>query len=192
MRETTKDFITRTFIDMLDEMPFNKITVRGIVERCGINRNTFYYHFKDIPDLMETAWKKWINEIINANFHYGSPIDCISPLVSHVSGHKRALLHLYRSVNREEFTATLELFSSYVVDQYFDSIPAELTAAADERDLLLLKRYYKCLIVGALLDWLEAKMSYDLLSAVSRLCELMDGNAESALLRSGGGHSHGF
>lgn len=186
MRETTKELIVSNFLDMLDVMPFNKITVRGIVERCDMNRNTFYYHFKDIPDLMETAWKNWIDKIISANFHYGSPIDCISPLVSYASEHKRAILNLYRSMNRESVIAGLDRFASYVVNQYFDGIPTELTGAVRERDMVILRRYYKCLMVGALLDWMNAKMSYDLLSAASRLYELLDGSTESAFMRSAG------
>ena len=46
----TKEIIAKTFTELLDEKPMSKITVKDIVERCGVNRNTFYYHFKDIPD----------------------------------------------------------------------------------------------------------------------------------------------
>ena len=49
----TKEIIAKTFTELLDEKPMSKITVKDIVERCGVNRNTFYYHFKDIYDLVE-------------------------------------------------------------------------------------------------------------------------------------------
>ena len=42
----TKEIIAKTFTELLDEKPMSKITVKDIVERCGVNRNTFYYHFK--------------------------------------------------------------------------------------------------------------------------------------------------
>lgn len=48
----TKEIIAKTFTELLDEKPMSKITVKDIVERCGVNRNTFYYHFKDIPDVV--------------------------------------------------------------------------------------------------------------------------------------------
>lgn len=41
----TKDIIARTLIELLDEKPMSKVTVKDIVERCGVNRNTFYYSF---------------------------------------------------------------------------------------------------------------------------------------------------
>ena len=49
----TKAAIKATFISLLNKKPLNKITVKEIVEECGINRNSFYYHFDDIPSLLE-------------------------------------------------------------------------------------------------------------------------------------------
>lgn len=49
----TKETIIDAFWQLLEEKPFNKITVQNIVERCHLNRNTFYYHFQDIPNLAE-------------------------------------------------------------------------------------------------------------------------------------------
>ena len=46
----TKEIIARTFTELLDEKPMSKITVNDIVEHCWVNRNTFYYHFRDIPE----------------------------------------------------------------------------------------------------------------------------------------------
>ena len=40
----TKEIIARTFTELLEEKSMAKITVKDIVERCGVNRNTFYYH----------------------------------------------------------------------------------------------------------------------------------------------------
>ena len=54
----TKEIIARTFTELLEEKSMAKITVKDIVERCGVNRNTFYYHFRDIPDVVEFILKK--------------------------------------------------------------------------------------------------------------------------------------
>ena len=45
----TKRAIRASFLKLLNERPLNKITVKDIVEDCGINRNSFYYHYPDIP-----------------------------------------------------------------------------------------------------------------------------------------------
>ena len=53
----TKEAIVNAFWELLEEKPYNKITVKDIVDRCQINRNTFYYHFHDIPELLESIIK---------------------------------------------------------------------------------------------------------------------------------------
>lgn len=42
----TKEIIRDAFWELLEEKPYNKITVQDIVNRCQVNRNTFYYHFR--------------------------------------------------------------------------------------------------------------------------------------------------
>ena len=59
MPNFTKKAIKETFIELLDERPLNKITVKDIVEACGINRNSFYYHFEDLPALVEERRRDW-------------------------------------------------------------------------------------------------------------------------------------
>ena len=44
MSSFTKEVIIKTLFELLNEKPLAKITVKDIVERCGVNRNTFYYH----------------------------------------------------------------------------------------------------------------------------------------------------
>ena len=51
MSAYTKQAIKNSFLKLLNERPLSRVTVKAIVEDCGINRNTFYYHFADIPSL---------------------------------------------------------------------------------------------------------------------------------------------
>ena len=53
MADFTKKAIRDSFLKLLAERPLKQISVRDIVEGCGINRNTFYYHYQDIPQLLE-------------------------------------------------------------------------------------------------------------------------------------------
>ena len=43
----TKNAIRRSFIELLAERPFDKISVRDIAERSEVTRNTFYYYYTD-------------------------------------------------------------------------------------------------------------------------------------------------
>ncbi len=64
MANFTKQAIKAAFLELLDEKPLNKISVRDIVERCGINRNSFYYHFQDSPSLLGEIIVERTNELM--------------------------------------------------------------------------------------------------------------------------------
>ena len=53
MSEVTKRALEQSLKNLLSKKPITRITINDIAEDCGINRMTFYYHFKDIYDLVE-------------------------------------------------------------------------------------------------------------------------------------------
>ncbi|MRN53898.1 TetR/AcrR family transcriptional regulator [Paenibacillus monticola] len=59
----TLQLIRDAFIDLLQEIEFEKITVNRIAERATINRATFYLHYRDIPDMLERMANQMIDEI---------------------------------------------------------------------------------------------------------------------------------
>ena len=180
----TKDAIVDAFGELLTERPLNKITVKDIVDRCGINRNTFYYHFEGIPSLMEQTVKYMTDQIIQAHSKFGSPMDCIAPFVQYCTDHKKAILHIYRSVQREVFLTYLDRAAMYTVSQYVEATTAGLFSSESQtKETKLLIRYYKCTLVGSLLDWLDAGMEYDLMAAAESLCELFAGFGKQAFLK---------
>ena len=61
MSEITKKALAESLKKLLSKNKLNKITIKEITEDCGVNRQTFYYHFKDIYDLLEWIYK---NEVI--------------------------------------------------------------------------------------------------------------------------------
>lgn len=177
----TKNAIIEAFWQLLEKKPYNKITVKDIVDSCEINRNTFYYHFHDIPELLEDTIKKDADDIIQTNHNFNSPIDCFTILVQHCITHQKAILHIYCSVQREVFLNELDRICLYTVTQYIDTITADLAISPDDKKLLI--RFYKCALVGILLDWLNEGMNYDLLKSCSRICNLLAGSGTQALLK---------
>ena len=67
MSKFTKQAIIDTFIKMLEVKSLDKITVKELVKECGINRNTFYYYYKDIYDLLEDIFIQESSRIISEN-----------------------------------------------------------------------------------------------------------------------------
>ena len=52
MASFTKMAIMKVFGDLASSKPVDKITVKDITDRCGISRNTFYYHYQDIYQVL--------------------------------------------------------------------------------------------------------------------------------------------
>lgn len=166
----TKDLIIQSFLALLEEKPFQQITVRDIVERCGINRNTFYYHFQDIPSLLEQILVERIDYLIAEHCHLGSLKDCISVTVQYFTANRAAVLHVYRSLPREVFQSHLDRLLLYLVTEYIGNIAASIPISPEDHALII--RYFKCVLVGIFLDWLDHGMEYDLQADSLRICRL--------------------
>lgn len=48
----TKRALGAAFKELMEEVPFKKISISDICEKCHMNRKSFYYHFKDKYDLV--------------------------------------------------------------------------------------------------------------------------------------------
>ena len=157
MPNFTKKAIKETFIELLDERPLNKITVKDIVEACGINRNSFYYHYQDLPALLEEVIAERVQALMSDHPTIDSIEDSFDAALDFVLDHKRAVLHIFNSLSRDVFERYLIDVCRYVETTYID------TAFADqepERKQILI-RYHKCACFGHIIDWLNTGMKDD-------------------------------
>lgn len=170
-----KEAIEETFLALLDEKPYNKITVKDIVDRCGVNRNTFYYHFHDIPSLLEEIMTDRIDALIQQHCRPGSLVECMSVTTEYFLKNKKAVMHLYKYIPRDVFVENLDRLSLYLVEEYITNVTASMDIRQEDRDLIV--RFFKCMMVGVFLDWFESGMRYDLLGNTIRLYELQEDSA---------------
>lgn len=177
----TKQALNETFWQLLEEMPYSRITVKEIVDRCQVNRNTFYYHYQDISALAEATMQAWVNEIVEDHFNFGNPQDCLVPLVEGCIARKKAILHIYRSVQREVFLSHLSSLIGHAVGVYAEGVKD--TLGADLETLPVLCHFYKCVGMGLVLDWLDQNMRYDMPEFLETICGLLQGFTQNALLR---------
>ena len=63
MSEITKKALATSLKKLLSKKELSKITISNITNDCGVNRQTFYYHFKDVYDLLEWIY---LNEVIQS------------------------------------------------------------------------------------------------------------------------------
>ncbi len=167
MANFTCKAIKQTFITLLEERPLSEITVKDIVEKCGINRNSFYYHFQDLPTLLEEIIKEEAEGFIHSYPSVSSIVECFDAMIKFASKNKKAIMHIYRSVSREAFERHLMSVSEYFVQQYMD------TALKDEeisdKNKQTIVRYYKCVCFGLIIDWLNNGMQEEHAQSVRRM-----------------------
>ena len=97
MAQTTKRTIQITFLQLLEKQSMDKVTVRDIVEECGINRNTFYYYYKDIYDLLEDVFKEELKRLESIENNVTDWKITLEYTTKIVLEHKKAIENVYLS-----------------------------------------------------------------------------------------------
>lgn len=170
MSNFTEKAIKETFISLLDERPLNEITVKDIVETCGISRNSFYYHFSDLPELIEEIVKEEADEMIQKHHSISSMTECFNAVVEFASHRKRAIMHIYRSVNRDVFERHLMNISEYFVGLYIHTALAQEDISDEVKKSII--DYYKCVCFGLVLNWLASGMPEAQVTSIRKIFEL--------------------
>ena len=143
----TKEIIARTFTELLEEKSMAKITVKDIVERCGVNRNTFYYHFRDIPDVVEFILKKKWDEILEAPQEKTSILECMEEMASLVRDNRKLMLNVYKSVKRDTFLVYMNEIATYIITEYFKKNLDKFDLNRDEISILIKYYFYFFIIL---------------------------------------------
>ena len=102
MAQFTQKAIVESLIKLLNERPLDKITIKDIVEDCGINRNTFYYHFEDIPSLVKQILNAEAEKVLLKQETVVSWEEGFIEGAQFALQNKKVVYHIYNSVRREE------------------------------------------------------------------------------------------
>ena len=181
MPNFTKNAIKQAFIRLLDERPLKQITVKDIVEECGINRNSFYYHFADIPSLTEEIIMEEATQIIESYPNIDSIETCLTALTEFAHQNKRAIFHIYHSVNREMYEHYLWEVCEAVVTTYVDTLLRTHPISGDDRRVII--QFYKCTFFGLTTEWIRTGMHADIEQDLHRIFEMRKGIAEEVIAR---------
>ncbi len=170
MPNFTKQAIKASFMKLLNEFPLNKISVRSIVEDCGINRNSFYYHFQDIPDLIAEIIKDETDALVEKYPTIGSLDECVNLAFQFALQNKKAVLHIYNSVNRDIYERYTMQLCEYVVSKYIDTLFKE--DDLDEYEKKTAICFFKCELFGLTFEWIEKGMRDDAIEEIYHITEL--------------------
>lgn len=167
---TTKAIKT-AFLVLLEKQPLSKITVKNIVDECGINRNSFYYHFQDIPTLLEEVIKDEADYLINALPPTFTLEDSISCILNRIEEEKKIVSNIWHSSNREMYELHLMTICEYVARKYVENKKSTIHLSEKEADFYI--DFLKCEFFGLIINWIHENMSYSISSYTLELCENM-------------------
>ena len=177
MSNLTKEAIKNSFLKLLNERPLTRITVREIAADCGINRNSFYYHYHDIPEMMEEIVKDEATALIAAYPDISSLEECVEAVFSFVLENRRAINHIYHSVRREVFEQYLMRICDYTVTAWFDAASegegSGLKTEGPDRSMVI--RFIRYELFGACIDFMNEGMPPEAIEEAKKLLGLAVG-----------------
>ena len=179
MAQTTKRALEASLKKLLLRKPLNKITINDITEDCGVNRMTFYYHFKDIYDLVDWILVEDATEALEGHQDYETWSDAFRDMLEKVQANRVLVLNVYRSISREQ----VERYLYRMVQQLVFAVVEEQAAGIPvaERDKRFIADFYKYAFVGIMLDWVRDGMQEDPKRIVERISLLIEGDIVRAL-----------
>lgn len=182
MSQLTKKAIIEAFVKLLNERPLDKIKVKDIVEECGINRNTFYYHFQDIPSLIEEIMREEVNRVLAEQKQSATWEEGFIQATEFALKNKKAIYHIYKSVSRDVVERYLNAIAEDVMTRFVEQMTEDLSPEEDDKKLVI--HFYKAALVGMTLDWIEAGMKYDTEKLIRRVGYLFEGSIYTSLEKS--------
>lgn len=181
MSQVTKRALEQSLKNLLLKKPLTKITVGDITDDCGINRMTFYYHFKDIYDLVEWSCLEDAKRALEEKKTYDTWQQGLLQIFKAVQENKPFILNVYRCVHREQ----VEKYLQPLVDQLLLNVINEEAAGITVRDedKQFIAQVYSYMFIGLMLDWIKDNMRENPKQIVEKLSKLIKGSVSVALSR---------
>jgi AcrR family transcriptional regulator len=161
----TKERIKEAFVELISEVGLNKITVSGLAKKADINRGTFYLHYKDVEDLLESLQKELIDDLKS----YADQLDpteimkdhtafdpLLTQIISSFADHAALIIALTGPQGDPSFLITWEQIVANVVLRKFSEVPKEnhYTPIAPNYLATIISSVY----TGVVLEWIDQGM----------------------------------
>ena len=185
MSRYTEKLIMQTFGEMLDEMPFDKITVSALTRRSDISHNTFYYHYSDIYDLLEVWIRRELEPFLSESSDYPDWDSAMTAMLRHWQADERRIYHVFESLSR----AQMEGHVYEQAEQFFlRQIRSQPDAARlNENQLRRIADFARYMFFGFLMHFPWNKMKDDVDVSVHDLSVLLSSFVTHAVEDAGAG-----
>lgn len=177
----TKKKLALSLQQLLSKKTLNHITIQNITETCGVNRQTFYYHFKDIYDLLEWLFHLETERALSGMDPTQTWQQGFSQLLQYACENKTFVYNVYHSLGREP----LERYLYHVIENLLMGVLSHLShdLNVSQSDKQFIADFYKYAFVGLMLEWIRGNMKEAPDQIIARLSRMITGDLRRALLR---------
>lgn len=181
MSQVTKRALEQSLKNLLLKKPLNKITVADIADDCGINRMTFYYHFKDIYDLVEWSCLEDAKRALDEKKTYDTWQQGLLQIFEAVQENKPFIMNVYRCVHAEQVEKYLQPLVDGLLIGVLDEESRGMTIRDEDKQFIA--QVYSYIFIGLMLDWIKDNMRENPRQIVERLARLIKGSMAAAVAR---------
>lgn len=151
----TKKLLSGALKKAMKGKPLSKITVSMIVSECGVNRNTFYYHFDDIYDLLKWTLEQEAVEVVKNFDLLVNPEEAISFIIDYVDANNHIINCAYDSMGRAEMKRFFAADFYDMIRSIIDRVSAEIGAVVEDDFKDFLTSFYTEALAGMLIKYFQ-------------------------------------
>ena len=181
MSQVTKRALEQSLKNLLLKKPLTKITINDIAEDCGISRMTFYYHFKDIYDLVEWVCLEDAKRALDNKKTHDTWQQGLLQIFYAVRENKPFVMNVYHCVDK----AQVEKYLRPLTDDLLMGVIEEESQGKTIRqeDKQFVAQVYSYVFIGLMLDWIRDDMKQDPEVLVKKLAAVLQNAFAEALDR---------
>lgn len=157
----TKRALAESLKKLMRAKPFSKITVTEIVNDCGVNRKTFYYHFEDIYALLRWIFEEEAVNIIRKFYLLNDYDEAMEFIYEYISENKDLLRNAYDAFGSVELSSFFHMSFVGLNESLIESVEQKMHKRLPERTREYLCEFLTEASAGLLLNIISGNMHFD-------------------------------
>jgi probable dihydroxyacetone kinase regulator len=161
MKQHAKTAIINSFKDLLNKHSLDKVTVKEICEHCDVNRQTFYYYYTDILDILEFIIFEELSVEIAQNRTFDTWEGGFLTTMNYFKRNSKMIMHVYHSSYWTEANAFFINFSNKLLDAVVEECANKMEVKLQDKDHIFIVNFYRHVFNGLMIDWVSEGMEED-------------------------------
>lgn len=157
----TKKLLASSLKKLMEHKTFSKISVTEIINDCGLNRKTFYYHFEDVQALLKWMLEQETFEMIRNFDLVLDSEEALEFMLDYVEDNKHILNCVYDSIGRDELKRFFFNDFKDITMKLIDEVELRLGIRADADYKTFLCDFYTNAVTGQLIEVLRTRKAFD-------------------------------